>query len=1139
MNEESSNNYYSTLPIRYIRDWLNGSNKNTYNHWVEIQAIDSQGNNVALNRPVSASIAVSSSELQKITDESLVTANYASVGNGHPGSVTVDLGSEICLDSIKVWHYYGDSRVYYGTKTQVSADGVNWYTIFDSSIEGTYTETSGGKVIDLTVKEIGEPKIYLNNIEIRYIRDWTNGNSMNGGNHWTEIQAFDSQWNNVAQYKKVESFPVVDDASRPLSRVVDGQYGNTDGWTYTKGGDCYSYVQVELDEPTTLEQIKVWHYYGDARQYYGTKTEVSADGVNWYTVFDSMYLGEYTESSTGKIHIMSDVVAKFDRIENQRVDLHFSDENTPKRILSGAGFSFQDGDVILDANTTTQNAITFDNLNFGEEIVLTIDCTLIKDYKGLGHFGAFLASSDVNMSGYRLCFHNSNFVISRWRRGVETAIKTFPLESKVNDGESKTIKIYFNYITCEGKVEIDGVQVGKWKDNRVHYKMGKFGLFGYGCKVKFSACNYSNIALPQYSELDEKPITIEYEDQDGVFNLITSDREIYLIEDEEEGLTFSTRRDTFLTEGMDMYTWDMIEEKWCNVEKIILSNDYKPFLYKTNFKLLTPSKETFVDYVMLKKYDFKMEDMDNLSFNTDSWYVTTYDSSNCLRNNSIGHSGNTEFTVTRKTNKIKFKYRVRSESSYDYFRFYIDGTEVIKASGNGSWTTFERNLSEATHTFRFRYHKDGSGVSYEDAIFIKDIEWFIENPAPTYDEIEVKDFFTMYQREDNSYCIITSNKPYFILENDESGKFIWSSSDSDEEYNFDVYKNFNGSWLVEHYHKDITIEPSFNSDVVVSNQNILLPNLNWFNTLGSKNGEIPSTEEVEMKRYYIIFADHENTFTLITSSNPFYIIEDEGRWKFSSSKDELIKEYDHYTYVDNEWQANDDIRVNQYKLYYPINASGNIDIETPNIIMFYGKDINTPPPIDSKFLVIDDGKIFSHNGEEYIAVGEGEPSQDDFLYRGMDTIPKNTSTILSPNAKLLYYSEIKELPREFPLNIYAVPKMQKIIRKEPFVFEEDQQVNRCKIYSTEQTDGKIYYAITTDNRETYKTFYNGQWVEINIEDDNEIRTKAMSKSAIEGITKEKWVELSPIESMNIVVFLEQNVIADVATISKFHVFYEE
>ena len=49
----------------------------------------------------------------------------------------------------------------------------------------------------------------------------------------------------------------------------------------------------------------------------------------------------------------------------------------------------------------------------------------------------------------------------------------------------------------------------------------------------------------------------------------------------------------------------------------------------------------------------------------------------------------------------------------------------------------------------------------------------------------------------------------------------------------------------------------------------------------------------------------------------------------------------------------------------------------------------------------------------------------------------------------------------------------------------------------------------------------------------------MSKSAIEGITKEKWVELSPIESMNIVVFLDQNVIADVATISKFHVFYEE
>jgi hypothetical protein len=26
--------------IRYIRDWLNGSNKNNMNHWIEIQAIE-------------------------------------------------------------------------------------------------------------------------------------------------------------------------------------------------------------------------------------------------------------------------------------------------------------------------------------------------------------------------------------------------------------------------------------------------------------------------------------------------------------------------------------------------------------------------------------------------------------------------------------------------------------------------------------------------------------------------------------------------------------------------------------------------------------------------------------------------------------------------------------------------------------------------------------------------------------------------------------------------------------------------------------------------------------------------------------------------------------------------------------------
>jgi hypothetical protein len=50
---------------------------------------------------------------------------------------------------VKIWHYYGDSRIFNKTKTEVSLDGINWYVLFDSDIEGTYTESSYGQTYEL------------------------------------------------------------------------------------------------------------------------------------------------------------------------------------------------------------------------------------------------------------------------------------------------------------------------------------------------------------------------------------------------------------------------------------------------------------------------------------------------------------------------------------------------------------------------------------------------------------------------------------------------------------------------------------------------------------------------------------------------------------------------------------------------------------------------------------------------------------------------------------------------------------------------------------------------------------------------------------------------------------------------------
>ena len=125
--------------VRYIRDYLNGSTSNSGSHWVEIQANDTDGVNVALN--ASAYDAAGNSE-PLLTDGNTNTSPYVS-GNTY---MEVDLGSVFLLDNVHIWHYYGDGRTYYGTKTEVSVDGQNWITIFDNEVDGLYPETPSGKV---------------------------------------------------------------------------------------------------------------------------------------------------------------------------------------------------------------------------------------------------------------------------------------------------------------------------------------------------------------------------------------------------------------------------------------------------------------------------------------------------------------------------------------------------------------------------------------------------------------------------------------------------------------------------------------------------------------------------------------------------------------------------------------------------------------------------------------------------------------------------------------------------------------------------------------------------------------------------------------------------------------------------------
>ncbi|MBN2663882.1 MAG: T9SS type A sorting domain-containing protein [Bacteroidales bacterium] len=73
---------------------------------------------------------------------------------------------------------------------------------------------------------------------------------------------------------------------------------------------------------------------------------------------------------------------------------------------------------------------------------------------------------------------------------------------------------------------------------------------------------------------------------------------------------------------------------------------------------------------------------------------------------------------------ISFYYKVDSESSWDYLRFFIDGVEQDAYSGlGGAWTQAIFNVSAGTHTFKWEYDKDGSVSSGSDCAWIDYIEF--------------------------------------------------------------------------------------------------------------------------------------------------------------------------------------------------------------------------------------------------------------------------------------------------------------------------------------------------------------------------------------------------------------------------------
>lgn len=149
--------------------------------------------NVALKKAVTASTGKALlGTLEMVTDgnKEYDEKNVVEIDEGYQ-YVQIDLGEACEVYAVLLWHFHAAERVYFDTTIKVATDadftqGVE--TIFNNDHDNSsgagvgkdkeYVETYKGKLVD------------AGGVKARYIRLYSNGNTSDNKNHYTEVEVF-------------------------------------------------------------------------------------------------------------------------------------------------------------------------------------------------------------------------------------------------------------------------------------------------------------------------------------------------------------------------------------------------------------------------------------------------------------------------------------------------------------------------------------------------------------------------------------------------------------------------------------------------------------------------------------------------------------------------------------------------------------------------------------------------------------------------------------------------------------------------------------------------------------------------------------------------------------------------------------
>ncbi|MBQ6020070.1 MAG: InlB B-repeat-containing protein [Clostridia bacterium] len=299
---------------RYIRVYAAGNTNNDStgaymaNHLSELQVIDAQGNNAALNKSGDV-----------VTDGNIATTTgcYYSYGAyyGKSDYYQLDLGAPYDVQTVNMYRYWEDVRMYHNTVVVLSENGTfeanDRFVLFNADYQNRYGFGNG---IDMEYPE-GQYGLTMNvsdvrranTYEARYIRVYAAGNDRNDAdgtymaNPFVELVVNDINGNNVALNKRSDV---------GVNGVVDtNQY-----MAYGDFNGTGNYYQVDFGGVYDIASIGMWRYWADSRTYYDTVIVLSRNGTfaenDRFVVFNADDTGrfgfgrgtdkDYVETARGK-----------------------------------------------------------------------------------------------------------------------------------------------------------------------------------------------------------------------------------------------------------------------------------------------------------------------------------------------------------------------------------------------------------------------------------------------------------------------------------------------------------------------------------------------------------------------------------------------------------------------------------------------------------------------------------------------------------------------------------------------------------------------------------------------------------------------------------------------------------------------